>query len=132
MRVFVKIWINREKLKSISALKTYLFSAVRNNAFQYLRHEKVKMKNEVTIQSQNPINKTPEHEIEEKELSIIIRNAIEELPEKCKVIFKMNRFDGLSYIEISEIENISINTVKTQMGRAYKFLRKKLTTYIDQ
>ena len=124
--VFVKIWINRKKLEPISSLKAYLFSAVRNSAFQHLRHETVKQKSEATIQSLNPTPYTPEQEIQEKELLSIIKNAIEELPEKCKNIFKMNRFDGLSYSEIAEVENISINTVKTQMGRAFKFLRKRI------
>jgi len=128
--VFVKIWINREKLESVSSIKSYLYSAVRNSVFQYLRHEKVKQKSKTTIQSLNTINYSPEQEIQDKELSIIIKNIIEELPEKCQNIFKMNRFDGLSYSEIAEVENISVNTVKTQMGRAYKFLRKRLTPLI--
>jgi RNA polymerase sigma-70 factor, ECF subfamily len=125
--VLVKIWINRENLKPISSIKSYLFCAVRNGAFQYLKHEKVKQNNEEIIKSLHSINQTPEQEIQEKELSNIIKKTVEELPDKCQNIFKMNRYDGLSYSEIAELENISINTVKTQMGRAFIFLRKRLT-----
>jgi len=128
--LFVKIWLKRKNLKSISSIKSYLYTAVRNGAFQYLRHEKVKQKSEATIKSLYTFNQTPEQKMHEEELTNTIQSAIEELPEKCQMIFKLNRFDGLSYSEIAEVENISVNTVKTQMGRAFKFLRKRLTRYL--
>ena len=86
--VFVKIWMNKENLKPSSSIKSYLFCAVRNGAFQYLKHEKVKQKNEAIIQSLNTANFTPEQEFQERELSGIIKKVIDELPEKCQNIFK--------------------------------------------
>ncbi|HEY4789698.1 MAG TPA: sigma-70 family RNA polymerase sigma factor, partial [Bacteroidales bacterium] len=58
-----------------------------------------------------------------------VKEAIEQLPPQCKVIFCLSRFDMLTYNEISERLNISVNTVKTQMSRALESLRKQLEKY---
>jgi RNA polymerase sigma-70 factor (ECF subfamily) len=55
-----------------------------------------------------------------------IHKAIDELPQQCRQIYLMKRYDYLKYTEIAEILNISINTVKTQMKRALKSLLKNL------
>jgi len=73
-----------------------------------------------------PHPKTPEDERQEKEIAAAIYQAIEALPEKCRILFSMNRFDHLTYAEIAQIQEISIKTVETQMGRALKFLRQHL------
>ncbi|UCH66822.1 MAG: sigma-70 family RNA polymerase sigma factor, partial [Ignavibacterium sp.] len=68
----------------------------------------------------------PEKEQINSEIKKEIYRAISELPDKCREIFKMNRFDGLKYSEIAEILNISVKTVETQMGRALKKMRTRL------
>lgn len=67
----------------------------------------------------------------DKETLKLINEAIDHLPNKCREIFILNRFDGLSYKEITEVLNISINTVKTQMARALSSLRKALKITIS-
>ncbi|MEJ2495762.1 MAG: sigma-70 family RNA polymerase sigma factor, partial [Ignavibacteriaceae bacterium] len=57
--------------------------------------------------------------------------AINDLPEKCREIFTMSRFDQLKYSEIADILGISIKTVETQMGRALKKLREQLVHLIS-
>ena len=65
-----------------------------------------------------------------KELENAIKNAIENLPEKCREIFELSRFKGLKYREIADKLNISVKTVETQMSRALESLRKKLDNYL--
>ena len=68
----------------------------------------------------------PEEQIIENEMIEKVHKAIEKLPEKCRYIYLMKRYDDLKYHEIAEILDISINTVKTQMKRALKSLLKNL------
>ena len=123
--VFVNIWINRENLDPTKNIKTYLFTAVKNNSYKYLRHLKVEHDYAQNF-SKYKYEKNPEKNIEQKETSNKIKKEIDSLPEKCREIFVMSKFDNLKYSEIADILNISIKTVETQMGRALKKLRENL------
>jgi len=59
-----------------------------------------------------------------------LARAVDQLPERCRLIFTMSREQGLSYAEIARILGISIKTVETQMGRALKALRSRLAGYL--
>lgn len=124
--VFLKIWLNRSDLNPSLNIKTYLYTAVKNQALNHLRHAEVVQRNAENLRPMNGPVRTPEDEWHEQELIASIQKAIEELPEKCRIIFSMSRYDHLTYAEIAEIQNISIKTVETQMGRALKHLRKRL------
>jgi RNA polymerase sigma-70 factor (ECF subfamily) len=124
--IFVKIWQNRTQLDPSSDIKIYLYTAVKNRSYKYLRHLDVERR---AIENPNLASqslKTPEDEMDEKEIMVTINKAIEELPEKARLIFSMNRFDNLTYKEIARIQDISVKTVETHMGRALKFLRDHL------
>ena len=64
------------------------------------------------------------------ELEQKIREAIDSLPEKCRQIFELHRFDGLKYSEIASQLHISVKTVENQMSKALKILREKLAKYM--
>lgn len=66
----------------------------------------------------------------QNELQEQIHRAIESLPEQCRIIFKLSRFDELKYAEIAEHLGISIKTVENQMGKALKVMREKLKDYL--
>jgi len=121
--VFVRMWKNRHKIDFGVNIKTYLFNSVRNYSLNYLK----KASREDTYKSKYIAieydHDTPESQLFEKETQQTIQNAVNELPPKCKEIFCMNRFDGLTYNEIASILDISIKTVETQMSHALKFLR---------
>ena len=124
--VYLRIWQSREKLDPKSNIKSYLFTAVKNQALKHLRHAKVELQGEESITMYDEPVKTPEDELSEGEIAAAIHRAIEKLPESRKQIFKMSRYDSLTYSEIAEVQGISIKTVETQMGRALKFLRESL------
>ena len=65
-----------------------------------------------------------------EELEMKIEQAINSLPEKSQVIFRLSRFEGLKYSEIAERLNLSVKTVETQISRALTKLRVQLKDYL--
>lgn len=122
-QVFFNIWQNRENLEPRGTLKSYLYTAVRNQAFKYLEQEKKVDRNQREIIDTYQINdKNPELHFEFEELEKAYHEAVEKLPEKRRHIFLMHRQNNLTYQEIADVLEISIKTVETQMSRSLKFL----------
>ena len=65
--------------------------------------------------------------MEQAELSEKIRSALDSLPEKCRIIFLEACMEEHSYLEIAQKYDLSVNTVKVQVSKAYRILREKLT-----
>ena len=124
--VFVTVWEKRATLNPDRSIKSYLYTATKNRALKHLRHEEVMRKNKGKIDLYSVAPSTPEDLISHAETAASIGRAIETLPEKCRLIFKMNRFDHLTYAEIAEVLEVSVKTVETQMGRALHALRHAL------
>ena len=64
------------------------------------------------------------------ELETKISSALDKLPERCKQVFMLNRFEDLKYKEVAEKLGISVKTVEVQMSKALKILREELKDYI--
>ena len=128
-QVFVDLWIKREKLIIEQSLKAYLYSAVRNNALDFLKHKAVETK---YLREVQPLTSSDDTNlIEEAELNSRINAAIEALPKKCREIFLLCRFNDLQYNEIAVKLGISVKTVEMQMGIALKKLRIKLSDLLN-
>ncbi len=128
--VFLNIWKNRRDWKPRCTPCMYLYKATKNQVINYLKHKNVeKLAEYVDVYSIQTEKHTPEHTFREKQCSEAIYKAINRLPDRCRLIFLMKKEDGLTYNEISEILGISVKTVETQMGRAFRFLRENLTEY---
>ncbi|MDO5979000.1 RNA polymerase sigma factor [Flavivirga spongiicola] len=130
--VFLKIWQHRDRLNPDLSFKSYVFTITRNLTFNLISKvaNNRKLKEEVFYESQefyNPI----EDKIAEHDYEIIKNNAIEQLPPKRKIIFKMSRNEGKSYEEISKELNISVSTVKGQMSKALATIKDFLQTHGD-
>lgn len=126
-QVFVDLWVKREKTGVTSSVKSYLYQSVKNRCIDYLRKEK--STSEISEIVEN-INQTPFRDlVEEAELNDRINASINQLPEKCREIFLLCRFEGLKYAEIAKKLNISVKTVEMQMGIALKKLRENLSDY---
>ncbi|NOY94910.1 MAG: RNA polymerase sigma-70 factor [Chlorobi bacterium] len=126
--VFVELWIKREKLNINYSVKAYLFNSVRNACIDFLRKKK---SNESALAKYGRKEDTAVFRdyMEEAELNDRINKAILSLPEKCREIFVLCRFEELKYTEIAEKLGISIKTVEMQMGIALKRMRDKLSDY---
>jgi len=131
--VFLNIWAQRKSWNPPGTVKHYLFVAVRNEALNIIRHDQVvdDAEEEVVqrfreLKQTGPIDLDPDIE----ELQKAIQKGIERLPDQSRKIFLLSRRSGLTYSEIAEVLDISINTVGTQMGRALKYLRNHLSDYM--
>lgn len=127
---FMQIWSNLSEINTEKNFKTYLFTAVKNRSLNHLRHSNIIADSHEFLKLHISETSSPDKTFDENELAEVITTAISKLPERCRLIFTMNRFDHLTYKEIAAILNISIKTVETQMSRALKFLRANLSRYI--
>ncbi len=105
------------------SLKSYLYTSVRNKCLNHLRHLQVEDKHRTKEMEAVQFSGAYQM-VEDEELIERIQAAVEELPEKCKVTFKMAVIQDLKYKEIAEELDLSVNTVKDHMKRAYRFLRE--------
>ncbi len=128
---FYNYWKNKEQIAIQSSMKSYFFQSIRNKSLKYLRHEAVKNKYAFDVlESTGLDNQVYQPNIYDlKELEKKINDALEKLPENCRQIFKMNRFEGLKYREIAEKLNISIKTVEANISKALSQLRNELGLY---
>lgn len=129
---FLKIWSIREQMDPSLNIKSLLYKIARNNALNFLKHNKVQEQGRQYLRIVRDTPRSPEADYLNKELGEAIETAISNLPEKCRNVFIMNRLDRLKYHEIAEILGLSIKTVEAHMGRAYKYLRKNLSQFITQ
>jgi RNA polymerase sigma-70 factor (ECF subfamily) len=121
--------LNEKQNNEIENLKAYLYRTVRNNCLNYLKHIQVKTEFEhKELQRKNrEIQFYDSHlTLVEKELHLKLEKAIEALPEKYKVPFKLSRFEELKNSEIAKKLGVPVRTVETQIYRALKILREKL------
>lgn len=123
---FTKLWKNNHQFDAVNALKTFLYTTVRNAALDHLKHLKVeeKYKSHYKCTSEN-YEEEIEWKIIEEEVFRKIYKAIHQLPERCREIFELH-LQGKSNEEIANLLNLSILTVKTQKNRAMKNLREQL------
>ncbi|MCB0733713.1 MAG: RNA polymerase sigma-70 factor [Bacteroidetes bacterium] len=127
--LFCKLWQKLETISIQSSLKSYLYTAVRNAAFNHLKHRLVQQQHELHVRHQADYFETTAH-LEVSELSQQIQQAIDRLPDRCKEVFQLSRNEGLKYREIAEHMDISVKTVEAQMGKALSVLREELGPYL--
>jgi RNA polymerase sigma-70 factor (family 1) len=121
---FLQLWDKRDEVKE-ETVRSYLFTIARNCFFKNIRRQKFDLKFRSTW-FENTENKSPEYLLEMKEFDQKLQKAIAELPEKSRVVFLMNRTDGITYREIAEYLGVSIKSVEKNMSRALAILREKL------
>ena len=132
--VFLKFWQNRGRIDQIDNVSVYLYVAVKNTAANYLR--RVKGRSTVDLEMQVVhhfyLSPDPEQLLVTGELKKKIEQAIEELPPRCKLIFKLVKEDGLSSAEVASILDISYKTVTTQLTIALRKLEELLRPSLQQ
>ncbi len=131
--VFIKLWRNRANLLSIQNLRVYLYKAAKNTALNYLSRKA----NEIITDPFDFINielkddNTPDQLMITAEMFARIKAVVDQLPPRCKMIFKLVREDGLKYKEVAEILNISIKTVDAQMVIAVRRIVDNVKSEFD-
>jgi RNA polymerase sigma-70 factor, ECF subfamily len=126
--VFVEVWNKREDLNIHTSLVAYLRRAVVNRSLNHIKTQKRFILNEpddwTHIADESPAD--IDLKMIREDRSIALHQAIEELPEKCRLVFNLSRFENLSHQEIADQLGISKKTIENQITKALKNLRKSL------
>ena len=126
--VLFSIWKSKARLKEIDNIDTYLYITVRNEALRHISRSnsvnKIQMDQLYSFEPEEEA--TPEGMLESQEMRELFNLAIDELPEKCRLIFLMIREEGLSTKGVAKILSIQESTVRVQMKIAVEKLIKRL------
>ncbi len=129
--MFLKLWEKREILSIQTSLKAYLYKCVYNDCLNYLRHKKIELKyQDHAVFTMNDQAGRTSDKLELDELQGRLKEALNDLPEQCRTIFQMSRFEELKYREIADQLGLSVKTIENQMGKALKILRLKLVDFL--
>lgn len=133
--VLMTLWERREGLAFVEDLQAYAYSSVRHRCLDRMKHEAYKrefcrrtlraMRHDLDMEmvsNYSPVS----GEVEYREMAVRVDHAVSRLPNRCRAIFCMSRFEGLHYKEIGTQLGISENTVECQMTIALRKLRGML------
>lgn len=128
---FLSVWEKRHSLDIKTSLKSYLYTMVRNTSLNVIKHEKIKQKyvGEALAVNERSYESVTQSVLS-SELEERIHLAMEALPEQCRLVFKLSRFEELKYAEIAAQLEISVKTVENHMGKALKIMREQLKDYL--
>ena len=124
---FISLWEQTPMVTD--SVKSYFFRSIYNRSLNYLEKVKTRTRNEETFATEQDQHTESEPADEEQELHKRVSQAVDELPDKCKEIFMLCKYQEMSYSEVSELLNISPKTVENQMGIALKKLRERLLPF---
>jgi RNA polymerase sigma-70 factor (ECF subfamily) len=130
-QVFLKLLEKKAAVTIQVSIKAYLYKAVHNECLNHFKHEKVKLAHVAMASRQLQYHTdTPSGKMQYKELELRLQEAINSLPEQCRTIFQLSRFEELKYADIALQLGLSLKTVENQMGKALKRLRLQLADYL--
>ncbi|MEX0928929.1 MAG: RNA polymerase sigma-70 factor [Balneolales bacterium] len=128
--LFADIWENRETWPCVGELRPYLYRIIKEKCLNCLKRQKIRNKYDGQWMEQwgSASNAFDEHERDQEArmVSRIVFNAVENLPYRSKITYKLNKYDGLTYPEIAVVMNLPLKTVESRMARALKLLRQRL------
>ena len=128
--VFLKLWENRKVLPAINNINYYLLVAAKHKALDYL--EKMKKQAIISLDDMElefgGIAVNPENTLISAESVRIIQAIINDLPPRCKLMFRLVKEDGLKYREVADLLNVSVKTVETQLSLALRKIGTALQT----
>ena len=123
--IFLHVWEKRKDLIGTSKLQYYLFTAARNNCLTYL--EKARKSITTTLTGDEGVKDifTEEKEGTSKpDFRVMIKEALDRLPPRCREVFVLSRISKLTYQQIADTLNISVKTVENQMIKALRLMRE--------
>jgi len=134
---FLNLWLNRRKIETVNGIRSFLFTYARSGCLDYLRHAKVasRYENKFLQQKETALNiealeKIDFDSLEFSELNVLLKKSIENLPDKCRQIFIMSRFEEKKNKEIADELSISVKTVEARMTYALKVLKSNLSEFL--
>ena len=124
--VFTTIWNKRRQFSHVVDIKKYLYMSVKNQSLHYIRRNHIPIQDslelyEIELEAED-VN--PEDMLLKKEYKLLIQNAVNALPPKCREVFRLVLSDKLKNREIAELLGISEKTVNEHISLAYKRVAK--------
>lgn len=130
-QVFLKILEKQNAVFLHTSVKAYLYRAVHNECINHIKHEKVKQGyQDYTLHQSDSYTESASRKMQYDELEQQLHRSINALPEQCRTIFQLSRFEELRYAQIAAQLGLSIKTVENQMSKALKRLRADLAAYL--
>ncbi len=128
-KVFISLWEKRKNIDPQKSIQSYLYTAVKNRCFNYIRdnkkyHSDVLDLETIDFDFMMELDSDSILELEEK-----INYALNLLSDKCRIVFEMSRFKNMKYKDIAKELNISVKTVEAHISKALKTLREQLKDY---
>ena len=130
--IFAELWVKRDQLNIHTSPAAYLRRMAVTRTLNYIRDTRkhnwedidTSLDQDMELSGQQPgiIEKMEEEELRKK-----LDKAILDLPEKCRIVFLLNRQDEMSYAEVAHHLQISVKTVENQIGKALKLLRQAVS-----
>ena len=133
---FVKLWEIRQNLTPDSNIRNFLFTLVKNNCLNVLKRKQILLKHHEKIKwiemhyQYESLSRMSGDYLEFKELKEKIDLAIKNLPEHCRIVFELSRFEDLKNREIAEKLGVTPKTVEAHLTKALKILRNDLKEYL--
>ena len=124
--VFLKIWNARQKLASIENMNAYLYRVCHNEVISGLRRMAKETLILAELQQESMLFLTDVDPASQREIRASIQQAVNKLSPQQRKIFLLSRQDGLKHKQIAEQLGVSINTIKTHLGQALRFLREEV------
>jgi RNA polymerase sigma-70 factor (ECF subfamily) len=125
--IFVLLWAKREELDLKTNLPGYLYTAVRNNIFNMLKHKKIISAYATVFSSINEQSEViTDHLVRSKQFAAIIDAEIAALPPRMRKVFELRRIEHLSNREVALMLNITESTAADQMKKALRILRMRI------
>lgn len=123
--VFCHFWERRKKIAIAQSLQAYLYAMVYHECLREQRRRPLK-----ALPQDSPGNTSASGKAEYAELQQQIINAMKRLPEKCRLVFYLNRVENMKYREVASYLGLSEKTVENQMGKALRLLRVHLAEFM--
>lgn len=133
---FIKLWEVRAELSPDSNIKNFLFTLVKNNCLNILKRRQMLLKHHEQIRKlelryhYESLNRVTDDYLDFKEAEARISAAVKKLPEHCREVFEMSRFQNMKNREIADKLGISQKAVEARMTKALKILRNELKDYL--
>lgn len=126
--LFTILWENRRSREMPGSVKSYLYKSIRNLSLNHIKHQDVRKKYDKQWGENDEYDEIEFYDnAHVQQVRRTIKKAVEELPDRSKMTYKLHRYDGLTYEEIAEVMEVSVKTVESQMTRTLKQLRARLS-----
>ena len=130
--LFADLWADRSHLAIQTNVRAYLFAAVRNRALNIRKHELVERdwaRDEALpeVRALHSRPRQPDAALEQQAMEASVADAMESLPERCRMVMRLRWQEQMRYAEIAQVMGISVKGVENQLARGLRALRVRLT-----